>query len=349
MKNKKLIITCIISMVVILLISFFVWAVIAVINMTSDDIQLNKIAEKYDTKTTKQLIDMVNGVTGEVSDETESMAVVSVLSKKAEKMSGQDILKEINNKNNSISTKTILVQNMNFSKFNSDEKEQIVGLIGSDIIELSLKKDIINKLDKDSTEYLKKLINEDGELAFASARKLFDLNPDAAIDVAIDIIKNPDNKTTDQLKAAIFTIGNKFENKKSHANIELDKKEFVDFCKDIIIKNNDKDLTDMTIYSLSDTRNIEAVRFLTYNESIDSTVKVGCLYDNYDTFKEMLENNPSVENMELAIDAMLIMPIKEIKPLLEKEKEKINGNEELLTKYTKAIDLIDAEGVNARK
>ncbi len=348
MKNKKIIKTTCIFLAIVLLSSVLIYNVIAEISITSEEKQLNKIVEKYDQKTAQQLIDIVNTITDEATNENETIAVFSSLASKAKKLSGQEIAKEIYNENNSVLTKTIMIQNMNFSKFKTDEKKKIIDLISSDIVELPLKKDIINKFDKDSTEYLKELINKDGDLAFVSARKLFSLNPNNAVDIANDIIKNSSGKTVEQLKAAIFTYGNKFRNKMTYADAKLNKEEFVDFCKDIIIKNNDQDLTNMTIYSLADTRDIEAVRFLTYNESIDRIVKVGCLYENYETIKEMLENNPSVEDIELAIDVMLIMPIKEIKPLLEKEKEKINGNEDLLQKYTNAIDLIDNEGVNAR-
>lgn len=66
------------------------------------------------------------------------------------------------------------------------------------------------------------------------------------------------------------------------------------------------------IFALSDLYNEEALRFIVEESGVDSGLKLFCIDQNYLVLKEMLENNPTADDIQFAVTCCNIYPVDEV-------------------------------------
>lgn len=261
-------------------------------------------------------------------------------------------------------TKYIVAQD--YIAKNIDKKEEIAEfvstIISSENINDEIKLLFINSFDLKSEEEIKKEIdqllkiieNNDEELGFNALKSLYDLDTKKAYEIANEIIDDRKNKSKHQISGAL-KIKSKYISEFDLDNEEEIKEEFINLCMNYIDNtiDNKKDadensIRNSSIYVLRDLSDKNAIFKIINSENIEESEKVYCLKYNFDVVKNVLENNPSKEDIENVLKANQLRPFTDYKKGFDKLIENETDNE-VIKKYQKAIKEINEKGRSGNK
>jgi hypothetical protein len=99
---------------------------------------------------------------------------------------------------------------------------------------------------------------------------------------------------------------------------------------------------------MSDIRSNNSIKTLLNNKNIDREVKVFAIDQNYMVLENILNSNPTTEDIYMVIDAMNKLPIKDLKDEFENLLNEVS-DEELIKEINNVITLIEKEGIDANK
>lgn len=261
-------------------------------------------------------------------------------------------------------TKYIVAQD--YIAKNIDKKEEIAEfvstIISSENINDEIKLLFINSFDLKSEEEIKKEIdqllkiieNNDEELGFNALKSLYDLDTKKAYEIANEIIDDRKNKSKHQISGAL-KIKSKYISEFNLDNEEEIKEEFINLCMNYIDNtiDNKKDadensIRNSSIYALRDLSDKNAIFKIINSENIEESEKVYCLKYNFDVIKNVIENNPSKEDIENVLKANELRPFTDYKKGFDKLIENETDNE-VIKKYQKAIKEINEKGRSGNK
>ncbi|WXR62860.1 hypothetical protein WG909_06530 [Peptostreptococcaceae bacterium AGR-M142] len=261
-------------------------------------------------------------------------------------------------------TKYIVAQD--YIAKNIDKKEEIAEfvstIISSENINDEIKLLFINSFDLKSEEEIKKEIdqllkiieNNDEELGFNALKSLYDLDTKKAYEIANEIIDDRKNKSKHQISGAL-KIKSKYISEFDLDNEEEIKEEFINLCMNYIDNtiDNKKDadensIRNSSIYALRDLSDKNAIFKIINSENIEESEKVYCLKYNFDVIKNVIENNPSKEDIENVLKANELRPFTDYKKGFDKLIENETDNE-VIKKYQKAIKEINEKGRSGNK
>ncbi len=171
-----------------------------------------------------------------------------------------------------------------------------------------------------------------------------------SLEIANDIIKNREDYNNAAIRASIQIVSNYFQDlalSESKQEAESEKSEFINFCTSIFHSATDEKLKDTTVFSLINMLDYEAVKTVINNPNIDFDLKITCISRNYKTLADVIENNPTKDDVEFIISAMEIAPIKDLAPVIE---ENLLSNKNFNSeKLNNIIVSIEKNGFNADK
>ena len=269
--------------------------------------------------------------------------IVSILAEKIDTINDEQVIEDIcNNKNNQI-LRVSLAQLCSYK----NDRTGLKGITGLEKVLLDKNEDSVVRRNlvwvfaenKDSIEILESLANDDDELlSFQAIKALNKIDPQKAQKIANGFLN--DGIKGKKLHIAIKVKAREYKNTETTTT---DMKEFIEFCKDIYLKNiEDQLLTDTIVFALSDMRKEEAIRFIVEEKSVENSIKSFCINQNYTVFLKLLNSDPSYETIELAIAAMNIRPIDKVVYMLEETIQK-SENKSIFTalKYDELIPADD--------
>lgn len=168
-------------------------------------------------------------------------------------------------------------------------------------------------LDDESSRDLiiKTAWDEDENIAFQDVRALNMADPSEARKIADEYL----NKGVDGAKLRIAIKVKAHEFAQSPKDTESINK-FISFCKERYFESSDQLLRDTIVFSLSDLFNKDALEFIINEDSVSTETKIYCVDQNYLVLINMLQDQPTAENIEFAKICTDIYPIKEIVNLI---------------------------------
>lgn len=238
-----------------------------------------------------------------------------------------------------------LMKNENNFSAQNDLKQ----LLQQDEVDSRLKQRIVSLayFTKDEVPLLKALIqDEDPSLAFDSLNVLTSVDINEAYIISKEILiqrkVQPDEKVSAALRATAKYLNEISPSKiNSHESLE---KNFIELCLEIINSTNNLELKDSAFFAISEIGTYSALKEIINNNTFDRAMKRYGIHQNFMVLIEVLENNPSSEDIELVIEALRIYPIIEIAESLERVMSQIS-DEDLQQSAQNIIEFVKEEEV----
>lgn len=196
--------------------------------------------------------------------------------------------------------------------------ERLSELLEKDIPD-DVKRSIIANFGGEGSIGMEKLVeqafNEDRYTAYQALKSLGRTNTEKACEVSRKILKDYKNANIGQIKESLNIISGAHdpELKMTEADIKL-LYEVADYVLD---KDYPTDAKDTVIYALSRTNTIKAVEYIMHHEYADEILRTGTILENWYVLVETLENNPTEEDISLALECMELQPLTEVLESLE--------------------------------
>lgn len=146
-------------------------------------------------------------------------------------------------------------------------------------------------------------------VAFHALKKLSEVDPGRARQLALSTISRADDASDSKLSAAYKVLVRS-------ETLEIDRPTRVRLLHHLesVLADDDTSpaLRDSATFALSDMRSLDAVRTLLGSQSIDRPLIVGAIEENAAVIKDAVEQHPSLPTIELAITAMELYPVKDM-------------------------------------
>ena len=310
-----------------------------------------KMVSALSEKSFEELVSDINTLTDSV-DEADLIFYADALRREAKQISTEKLTNEILNENNTSTLKILLLQIAHLDRIDIDN-ESLENLLSTDS-DFELKRNaLITIFTQDPNSKLIETIasGNDDRLAFQAIKMLNTSDPEKALSIANEILRDYSGNNTAKLNAAIKVKAANLA-KESTADERL---EFISFCGKLLEgKNTKDDLTrDTVIFALSDMLSPESISYIVRSELIDNIAKQYCIDQNYKVLAGMLRNG-SNEDKESVILAMQIYPIsemeKEIQTALNDYKQNPSKNvasEEIINGLLDVAEFISENGAPA--
>jgi hypothetical protein len=197
---------------------------------------------------------------------------------------------------------------------------------------------------------LKQLIaDDDGLLAFHSMKVLNKLDIKIANQLAENILSNISNASKDELAAALKSLAAYLKNVKSiDKNFAYLEDQFIQLSLDLIKNSNDRYLQDSAFFALSELGSKKAMKSILESEFIDHELKVFAVDQNFMNLKHLLNNQPTIEDIELVIQAMGLLPITDLSEQLKNIASQVT-DENLKQKIDETIKNIEQNGIKGNE
>lgn len=333
------------------------------INAASNSETMKKYTRMNSEEITKNLKELsIDDLIAEIDSATQETTLLndtdaiipfaSALLEKKNQLSTSEVIKKIKSPKFKSETKSILIDIYCSKPEFTDEisQKQLKSLLKENI-DNQTKQKIINiaKLNSEDIPTLKEIINNGGLSAFYSLNALSKVDLSQAYNVSKDIISTYKNKSSDEIAGAVSVSAKYFrsENKKNTINTNSESI-FYDEILRIFDETTDTELKDAIIFSMSDIRSNNSIKTLLNNKNIDREVKVFAIDQNYMVLENILNSNPTTEDIYMVIDAMNKLPIKDLKDEFENLLNEVS-DEELIKEINNVITLIEKEGIDANK
>lgn len=303
----------------------------------------------------EQLIKEINILAGEMEEKGNIESLIpfaKVLLERKNELNNMEIIDMISDTTNPIITREIMVDLYSIKNENNSDQNEIKKLLRVQNIDNRIKTRIVSStpFDKNDVNLLKDLISEDqGILAFHSLKKLSKINDEEAYEISNKILSNYKSETNEKISAALKSTAQYLRNNKSNIKDYLDlEKNYIDSSFNIMNNTGDKFLKDSAFFSVSDLMSKEAIKSIIKNETINKEHKVLAVDQNFFALKEILNNNPSKEDIEIVVEAMELLPITDLVEDLEKVIDDVS-DADLQQRALKVLEYMKLSGIKANQ
>ena len=305
----------------------------------------------------EELVEKINELTIKESDDLDSEKLIeacTALSKRAQDFTDEELLAVIKDDKMTSITKSTLIQletDINHGKGIIDQGP-FEELITQKSLEDDVRINLIQTLDMSSDEnkdILEKIVkSEDGAIVIRSLITLQKDDPKKALSIANQIINSYSTYGEDAIRAAVMVKSNYFRDLKlagSQKNVSAEKKNYINFCIRKFNASQDDVFKDAMVFSLIDMLDFDAVKEIINHKNIDHLLKTTCISRNYLTFAEVINNNPSEEDIELLLTAMEMAPIRDLVGLM---REKLAANATYQSdRLNNVLTIMETQGIPA--
>ena len=286
-------------------------------------------------------------------NESDSLILwATVLSNRIEEFSQDEVIDYIKDDKIALALRITFVQLYSEQKYANDNMD-IISLLKADV-PMELKSTIVTYMnfnDSDKKEILEALISSDtGILAYHALKGYYHTQPNEAYKISRNILKNYENATEAEIHGAVQVVALEISNQQNTKSLnKADKELLLKVAQDTFYKSNDPVMKDAMIFSLANANDIDALEFIINCPKVDNIMKITSVERNYAVLRDLLNNEPTVENIDFVVDCMKILPINQLeKPLLD-AKTKISAKLSLSMdkEFKDVIQEISNNGVDA--
>ncbi|MBQ6934154.1 MAG: hypothetical protein IJN37_07185 [Clostridia bacterium] len=156
--------------------------------------------------------------------------------------------------------------------------------------------------------------NSDEAVAFQAIKRLSQVSPQKAYTISKGILQNYRNANVGQIQSAVNVFASDYVPLGSTLKTKAADKELMYTVVEAVLNGNNYPQTtkDSVVFALADMRTIEEMEYILHHSKIDDIMKKTTVDRNYNTLIEMLESNPTAEQIEFAIECMELRPINEV-------------------------------------
>lgn len=293
----------------------------------------DRIYENLSKKSFFEICGEINEASAYGAELSDFIAHSAALSEKINEMSSEELVKVITDENNSDNLRIICIQLIDYDCYDFDEKsvKKLYGILQDGTEKSIIRQNLIWKLpsSKKTNDVLTNTAYDEDELvAFQALKRLNYDSPETAVSTAKKLLES--EESGEKFRIAIKTISTQLRQSKNMR----EKDEWIVFCEKIIEKayaENDETLLNTVVFSLADMRYSKAVYSIINNLYVEETIKKFCIEQNYQTFIDVLQNNPSDYDIRMAVNAMKIYPVDKsveaLKTAIDSKEEKYNIDE----------------------
>lgn len=224
-------------------------------------------------------------------------------------------------------------------------------LLNNKDIEDSVKQRIIinGRFEKKDVNLLKEFIQKGDLTAFYALKQLSKVDNSEAYNISTDILLDYNNKSEYEISSACSSIAGYLRyNDKIGLYKENEEKNFLDTCLNIFNVTDNVTIRDSIAFSISEIQSEQSIKYLLTNFNLDREIKAFVIDQNYIALKTILNNNPTDEDINMVIEAMGILPIKDLVKELDESIEK-TSNESIRLKGENIIKYMNEEGREANE
>lgn len=232
-----------------------------------------------------------------------------------------------------------------------ESSKNLEGLLIKGVVSEEVRVNLINNISVDSASIKATLAQiaqtDEGAAVMRSLVKLEQNDALMALDVSNKILKTPSKYNADNLRAAVSVKSDYFKELtmvNSQKDVAKEKTEYIEACASIYKTAEDETLKDAIIFGLMNMRDFEAVKQVLNDESVDEALKVACISRNPKTFIDVINGNPTAEDVEFIISAMEKLPLQEVAPVM---REKLLNTEHDSTRLRNVIALMEGSRVKS--
>lgn len=319
---------------------------------SKDEATLNK---ELGSLSHKQLISEIDSLakSTEGTDHLNALIpFVTELFQRKNEIDDSELLKDIKDNRYSLITRETLVDLYIVKHENDENQEEIKSLLLDRNLDKNIKARIVStaNFSTGDVELLKQLIaDDDGLLAFHSMKVLNKLDIKMANQLAENILSNISNASKYELAAALKSRAAYLKNVKSiDKNFAYLEDQFIQLSLDLIKNSNDRYLQDSAFFALSELGSKKAMKSILESEFIDHELKVFAVDQNFMNLKHLLNNQPTIEDIELVIQAMGLLPITDLSEQLKNIASQVT-DENLKQKIDETIKNIEQNGIKGNE
>lgn len=278
------------------------------------DAQVNS----YEKLTKTELLDAMKTEFSKENNTESLIPIASIFHQRRSEYTADELLSLI--EDNSLSTflRITFIQVLDEHSGFDDTDERISELLEKDIPD-DVKRSIIAHFGGEGSIGIEKLVeqayNEDRYTAYQALKSLGRTNTAKACEVSRKILKDYKNANIGQIKESLNIISGAHDPKLKIA--ETDIKLLYEVADYVLDKDYPTDAKDTVIYALSRTNTIKAVEYIMHHEYADEILRTGTILENWYVLVETLENDPTKEEIALALECMELQPLTEVIESLE--------------------------------
>ena len=269
---------------------------------------ITEMAETLRTMDYDEICDEFNLAASVTSDESSLMAYAGVLAEKIDTIPETEIMEMIQDKKNAGPLRVTFLQLLGKKEISdlSPVRAVLLDTTENSVVRQNAAFAVMHDISSRSA-LVAAVSDRDENVAFQSLKALNMVDSVKAQELADDIIEN---KTDDvRLNMAIKVKAYEYQASPKQTKEISD---FISYCKEVYVSTDDPMRQGTVIFALSDLYNEEALRFIVEESGVDSGLKLFCIDQNYLVLKEMLENNPTADDIQFAVTCCNIYPVDEV-------------------------------------
>jgi len=253
-----------------------------------------------------------------------AMQIVERLRDRRKEIPQHDLLSAITDTNRSLATRELMIDLLAGPPEEARVTEDVRGLLRDNRLDPALKARVVVNYDfgpEDSTLLSSLATGPEDALAFHALKKLGSADSSAARRLALAALAEPecsDSKLSASYKVLIRS-----------GSIQSDREVRRTLLRHLVSVIGDAktspDLQDSAAFALSDMRSLDALRTLLESKGADRILCVGAVDQNAMLIKTALERNPDEAEIELAVTAMELYPVKEIAEPLQAARDRVTS------------------------
>jgi hypothetical protein len=284
-----------------------------------------------------ELLNEVNNLSEKIEPSSDINALIpfaAELLDRKDEISNKEILSSIKDSENTTITRNTMIELYHVKNNNDDNnKNELKELLKDKSFDRNVKVKIIATSDfkEEDIPLLQSIVLEDeDQLAFQAMKKLRKLDKEMAFQISGEILSkykiHSEDKISSALKATSYYIKNS-NNKVTLSNNSYES-DFVNLSLDIM--NSDKyssTLKDSAFFATSDLRSENAILTILSQDNIDQELIVYAIGQNFFVLNDILNSNPTENQITLVIKAMEINPLTDLYDSLNKIVPTIQNND----------------------
>ncbi len=283
----------------------------------------DKILKELKSMSFDEISEEINGIDENEVDYSELLYHENILAEKAKKLSSNELVNIISDENNSNYLRAICIQiiDHNGNNLTTDEVDKLISILLNEDEADIIRENIIWILPENMGVALKiePLIDKENDsVAMQVLKKINTIDSEYASNIAKSLAEDEINNKKGLAAIKVITADfDKIKNKE-------EKDDWVKFCIDIIENSeNKKDDPDFEkfetmVFALAEMNYKDALYYIIESEKIENFYKTYAITENYELIKNILADNPTTEDLNMAKKAMDYAPNEEINILIKK-------------------------------
>ena len=300
----------------------------------------NEIYVEEIKKSGRELLDEIMGIEGDIHSSEDEIGILPslyALAEKGSEFTESDLYKLLKNEKSGDALDEALVHMLLKKK---PPKEMILDLIEDSQVGQSAKTMLVTHAGLNSKELSSYVKDDFDGMTVSAMKRLCVSDPDKAFEISSPILKKEVADASDEQKtAACLGFAEYYENQSDQVKLKL-KEEYWPLLKEISKERSGAIPGDQAVYAMIRMRDYDVLRDLLIDDPVDRDLKISAIDSCYKVIIQEIQKCDSVDDVDVAIESLKIIPIIDIAVALKEavESGQIKADDELMMLIDKSIE-----------